>query len=302
MAKNLIQHFVLDVAERAVVAPSLRVRGVCRAGERIVIAYFCYTAMLAMTHGLGGVRVALAWMLPLTLMTLAAIERFYSRRWSSMVRDWAPLSLTLVGYWQMDWFAEPGKARLDHLWLGFDRFLLDRAGLQGAIEFLGGSIPSALEFIYLCLYALPPLCMAALYVTGARRRADQFLLTFFLGTFTAYALLPLFPTSSPRVSFPNADLPHYASIWRTVNVWLLDRCDITTSVFPSGHVAAGFSCGFGLLRAIPEKRSLWMGAFVAASLVYVATVYCRYHYAADGLASIIISATAWLASTALEKE
>jgi len=28
-------------------------------------------------------------------------------------------------------------------------------------------------------------------------------------------------------------------------------------------------------------------------LVYTATIYCRYHYAADGFASLLISLSAW---------
>ena len=45
--------------------------------------------------------------------------------------------------------------------------------------------------------------------------------------------------------------------------------------------------------AAPERRWLWIAAFVAAAAVYVATIYGRYHYAVDGLASIGI---AWVAS------
>jgi hypothetical protein len=40
---------------------------------------------------------------------------------------------------------------------------------------------------------------------------------------------------------------------------------------------------------------LWGAAFAVAFLVYLATVYGRYHYAVDGLASMVIATAAWLA-------
>jgi hypothetical protein len=34
--------------------------------------------------------------------------------------------------------------------------------------------------------------------------------------------------------------------------------------------------------------------FVIAGIVYLATIYCRYHYAADGAASVTVTFLAWL--------
>jgi membrane-associated phospholipid phosphatase len=104
------------------------------------------------------------------------------------------------------------------------------------------------------------------------------------------------------LAFPNQDLPHAASLWRHINVWLLDHCDISTSVFPSGHVAVAFSSAFGLLRAIPERRWVWLSFLAAAVVVFTATIYGRYHYAADGIASIAISVVAWLCTAAWDPD
>jgi membrane-associated phospholipid phosphatase len=237
----------------------------------------------------------------MALWTLASIENRYSRNWSSIARDWTPLALILAGYWELNWFAGPATSHWNNLWIGFDRLLLNQLGLRAAIETFGGAVAGTLELVYLLLYTIPPVCMAALYLNGARKRSDRFLFTLLLGTFAAYALIPFFPTASPRTVFPNEDLPHYASVWRSLNVWLLDRYDISTGIFPSGHVAVAFSCGFGLLRALPEKRWWWSGIFMVATLVFVATVYCRYHYAADGIASIGISTAAWLVSGVIDR-
>jgi membrane-associated phospholipid phosphatase len=74
---------------------------------------------------------------------------------------------------------------------------------------------------------------------------------------------------------------------------VLDHLDISTGVFPSGHVAVAFSSAFALLSVLRQRRWIWCSAFIIATMVYVATIYGRYHYAVDGLASIVIAFVAW---------
>src|SRR5207244_7229225 len=80
---------------------------------------------------------------------------------------------------------------------------------------------------------------------------------------------------------------------RHFNIWLLDHADIHSSVFPSGHVAASFSAAFGLLAALPELRRIGGAMVVLALLIGIATVYGRYHYAVDVVASIAITVIVW---------
>ena len=61
-----------------------------------------------------------------------------------------------------------------------------------------------------------------------------------------------------------------------------------------------FSSAFGLWRALPEKRWLSYFLFVLSVLVYIATVYSRYHYAVDGLAGAAIAVFAWRTSEWVE--
>ncbi|MBI3683483.1 MAG: phosphatase PAP2 family protein [Acidobacteria bacterium] len=234
----------------------------------------------------------LAWLIPAALWALAAVESRFSRKWSAVVRDWIPLSLILAGYWQADWFPSPPVTRWEQTWIQWDRILLDGFGLRRGLEAFGWMVPSLLEGAYLLLYAVPPLCVGALYLCHKRARTDRFLATCFLGTFFVYALLPHFPTASPRLMFPGQDLPNFGGLCRSMNVWLLDHLDISTSVFPSGHVAVAFSAALGLRQAVPEKRLLWGSFLAVAGLVFTATVYGRYHYAVDGLASVGIAALA----------
>ena len=291
--------FAWTVREGTLVARSFR-GAKCSLGEKFLIAYFVYTAVLVSMHGALAHRKALAWVIPIALWSLARIESLYSRPWSRVARNLAVLAFIPVAYWQVDWVSFPRMSRWANTWIGWDRFLLDDIGLRGAIEALGPVIPAGLEAIYLLVYAIPPLCVAALYWSGTGSRVHGFLATLFLGTLCAYALLPHFPTVSPRVAFQNDGVPNYSGFFRLTNIWVLNRFDISSSVFPSGHVAVAFCAAFGLLRAVPERRWFWGVMFTTATLVWIATIYCRYHYAADGLASLGISALAWRATGVID--
>ncbi len=226
------------------------------------------------------------------ILIARADRRSGSASWS-VLRDWIPASLVLPAYWSVDWFAHPiPKTGIEGMLIGWDRVLLNDGRGQAAIERFGAFLPAVLELTYLLLYAAPPMAIGALYLYGRRKRVDHFHFTFLSGTLLAYALLPHFPSDSPRLAFPQDLAVVIDNVFRRLNLWILASSDIRSSVFPSGHVAVGFSTAFAMLLALPEKK--WIGrALLALSvLVWINTIYGRYHYAADGLMSLITSLAA----------
>jgi membrane-associated phospholipid phosphatase len=267
---------------------------VFRRAEKVAILYFLYTAVMVSVYGQPFERCLQAWIIPVIVGSVLILESRHSSAWSRVAREWSVLGLILIAYWQVDWLGnQSAQIPWQQTWIQWDRYVLHDAGLGRLIESVGGLLPSMLEFVYLCLYAIPAICMGVLYVNRRRDRIDRFVAMLFAGTFCVYALLPHFPTVSPRIAFPGQDLPAVMTFWRGINIWLLDHCDISASVFPSGHVAVAFSAAFGLLRAVPELRWAWIGSFAVAIVVFTATIYCRYHYAADGLASLAITLLIW---------
>lgn len=266
------------------------------AHERVAFAFFSLMAVLGVVRALPAGRRAVLLALPIVLCCFWVAERQNTRAWSRITREWGSLGLLLAAYWTLQVFASAYAHNWQDTWIGWDRLLLDGLGLKRVLEAAGRPVPFALETIYLLLYAIPPASLGALYWCGERSKTGKYLLVLFSGTLAAYALLPFFPVASPRAAYPGLDVPSFESWPRSVNLWVLDHLDISTSVFPSGHVAVAFSSAFGLLRAVPRRRRIWMPAFVAAALVYIATVYGRYHYAVDGLASIAIVTLAWRAA------
>ena len=137
--------------------------------------------------------------------------------------------------------------------------------------------------------------MAVLYRCGRRDQADRLWLAYLAGTLEAYALFPYFPSDPPRVVFPDMDLPNVISLPRRLNLWIVGGYGIHSSVFPSAHVSSAFSAAWGLQATLPQHSWIsWCMAIYGFS-VAAATVYGRYHYAADAAAGIAASGAAILA-------
>ncbi|BDC52991.1 hypothetical protein F183_A53060 [Bryobacterales bacterium F-183] len=269
-------------------------RPVLRGYEQTVLLFFLLLAAVGFWRSIRFSGEAAFLLLPAPVWWLCRMEEQRPAAWARILREWLSLASIPIAYWSLELFARPGLAvALQDSWVTWDRWLLYQAGLSAAIQSLGPAIPVLLETAYLLLYAIPPISLGILYAAGERRNAHRLLEVLFLGTLTAYALILVIPTDSPRLVFAGLDLPPYNGFPRSLNVWLLDHLDISTSVFPSGHVAVAFSCAFGMLRAVPARPRLWIPILITACLVFIATIYGRYHYAVDGAASILIAALAW---------
>jgi membrane-associated phospholipid phosphatase len=262
-----------------------------RRSEQVIGAYFLYVAALVVLRGHAWpYRGALACLIPAGLFFIAQIDRGPAHRVWSVVRDWMPAALVLVAYWSIDWAPRAhGSGSFEHTLVGWDRMILNDWGLRAGIERFGALVPSVFEAAYLLLYALLPLIIAAFYARHERHRLEDFLFPFLLGTLVTYALLPHFPSQGPRFAFPGQDLPGIDTLLHRVNLWVLDHGDIRSSVFPSGHVAVGFSAAFAVWLAVPAHRGVGWTLLAAAVLVWITTIYGRYHYAADGLASLVVT-------------
>jgi membrane-associated phospholipid phosphatase len=263
-----------------------------RRSEWVLSAFFLYIAVLTAWRSHGVVLAsAVAGMIPFALVAISRADSRSRLPCWSIARDWVPAVLVLVAYWSVDWVpAEPRNRALEYAFVSWDRTLLVDWGLGAATEQLGQLVPALLELAYLVLYAVLPLSIASLYVRHERDRLDDFLFLFLVGTLSVYALLPHFPLEGPRFAFPGEDLPQVVSVFRRMNLWILAHGDIQSSVFPSGHVAAAFSAAFAMRLAAPHRRVFAGSLLALAVLVWLNTVYGRYHYAADGLAGLAVSA------------
>ncbi len=277
-----------------------------RRSEWVLIAFFLYTTVLAVLLPLRAPIPAITIVMNAAVITgIAILSWGVSLRGSKffvVLRDWYPLPMILLAYREMGWFAPREHTYvLEQAWVVWDRALLGRWGLRALIESLGPVLPSILEVAYSIVYAVPVFGVAILYLYRRRERCERFVFTFLLGTLAAYALFPYFPSEPPRTVFPGADLPSYETFFRWFNLWLVGGYGIHTSVFPSAHVAGAFCGAFGMIRVLPERR--WVGRFllVLAVLISTATVYGRYHFAADALVGFGLAVAAEIVARIVDR-
>ena len=204
----------------------------------------------------------------------------------SMLRDWVPVALLLLAYREMDWFSSAAaQFRFGTALGGVGPDPALSMGIAARDRGAGRDWARAiLELCYVLVYAVAPFVVAVLYFQHRRERVNGALFLYLLGTLLAYALFPYFPSDPPRVAFGGSDMPNVTTAVRQLNLWLVGDYGIHSSVFPSAHVSSAFSAAWALFAFLPERKRYGWGMLVYAVSVAVATVYGRYHYAADAVA------------------
>jgi len=265
-----------------------------RSSEWLLVIYFGYVAAIAPRFPL---RQQVVWrpflvevLVCALFLALAYGESREHARLFGMLRDWVPIALILLAYREMDWFSSMQRAvDLELRWVEWDRTLLYRWGLQRSLEALGPALPLILELCYALVYAVAPFLVAVFYFQNRRERLNGALFLYLLGTLLAYALFPYFPSDPPRVAFGGSDMPNVSTALRELNLWLVGNYGIHSSVFPSAHVSSAFSAAWAFFAFLPERKRYGWGMLAYAATVAIATVYGRYHYAADAVAGLAVS-------------
>lgn len=260
-----------------------------------MLAYFAYTSVLACVLPLRVpiplVTVGINLLALAGLMLLATVESNTKNELLAGLRGFFPLPMVLLAYREMGWFAQPMLSHdLENSWIAWDQMVLPT--LHSAVEVFGPVVPSILEIAYSLASPTPLAAILILSLLKHHDRLDAFWFSFLLSTFLSYSLFPYFPSEPPRTIFPLDNVPTFNTIFRQFNFDLLGAHGIRTSVFPSAHVSAGFGAAIGLWSAVPQRRWLWGSFFCLASLITIATVYGRYHYAVDALAGLAVSTVA----------
>jgi membrane-associated phospholipid phosphatase len=227
---------------------------------------------------------------PLLMLAAVSIVVLALARRDSILRDLMPLGYTLAAYREMNWFTPAlHDHHLERAWVVWDRWLLNDFKLRTAIESAGALFPGYLELCYALVYAVGAVSVAALFLSHRRDRIDRFWVAYLSGTLGAYALFPYFPSEPPRTAFPTDNLPHVMTVLRRLNLWIVGGYGIHSSVFPSAHVSSVLSAAWGLLATIPKRRWIGVSMAIYGFSVAIATVYGRYHFAADAIAGIVVS-------------
>jgi hypothetical protein len=207
---------------------------------------------------------------------------------STPIRDWLPVFLMLVPYWQTGQFFLGPDAKIQRWLLRLDLRWLGRTAVRSGTS--RTRLGLALEIAYVFCYPFVPMGLAALYIGGRRAHADFFWLVVLTATYLCYAITPFFPAMPPRDAMkaaftaqaeaaPPADpAAGPQNRGRRFNRWLQEWGSIHAISFPSAHVASALAVSLVLLRWMPVTGPIFLAG---ATLIAAAAVAGRYHYLLD---------------------
>ena len=286
--------------------------------ELIVVTFFVYITFAAFAfHPAARDLFLIVALNTVTIATLVALGRNRERApWLAGAADLFPALLLLVAYRESGLLLTPDPAHhLDFVFIRWDRALLQNHFAYALLQAGAPWLQHYLELAYLLCYPLVPLGVAAIHyarprsaaggldnaatpswrrlAAGSRRYSrsmDAFWTAVLLATLFCYAVYPYFPLTPPRVLFGDVPGPHVEPLLRKWNFWLLDHYSVHACIFPSGHVAAVTAVALAVRKHAPRLGALFL---LLAASVALATVYGRYHYAADAVAGAVVGVVAY---------
>jgi membrane-associated phospholipid phosphatase len=298
-----------------------------RFAEKTLLAFFAALFIASFALSLPGTTLVeltvLGVMVGGLLMALSKDDLVEGNRMASPLRDWLPALLMLLAYRESGLFIKADPAhRLDHLFISWDRWILHSRWVEELLFACAPWLQHYLEMCYLLCYPMVPLGFAALYLTRpaspSQRQprsgsleadvchqplhlaamSDKFWTAVLLATLFCCAIYPAFPLTPPRVLFNDVPGPPVPPLLRQMNLWVLDRLSVQACVFPSAHAAAVTATALAVRAYRPRLGILFC---IAALSVAAATVYGRYHYAADALAGVLVGVVAFVVSRRIHK-
>ena len=273
---------------------------VLRRSEWICLAYFAYVTGLAFfikvpvrrRFRLLAINVAAA----VILFVLPAGVAITSKPFVSVVRDWFPAALLVLGYHEAGRLTRPRADQFfEKAFLRWDSclFKFPPLGLLNPNWNLPAWLEALLEFSYMQCYVVVPSGIAVLYFAHLGRFADEYWSVVLPAVFTAFGLTPVFPAQPPRNIPEHGFARRLAPPLRRFNLWILDHASIKANTFPSGHVAGAASASLALMRILPAAGICYL---VMAVGIMLGAVRGRYHYALDALAGAAVAILAFLGS------
>ena len=254
-----------------------------RVAEWINLVFFAFFVIVSLLRPLTiQRRIAIVVIGTLGIILIIAAQfahQFFSPLAVSVARDWLPVALMPMVYWQAGRFS----IRVNQ---GFQKRLqrLDDRLLTGWLPGLTAKpgyrwVAASLELAYLSCYVLVPMGLVVLYLAHMRRQTSEYWLVVLAATYPCYAFTAFVQTLPPRLLETNSLHPIAGKI-RTLNLWIVRRVSIHLNTFPSAHVTATLGGSLVLLRLAPAVGLVFLLVSIGIAL---GAALGRYHYTADVL-------------------
>lgn len=205
---------------------------------------------------------------------------------SDVLRDWLPVLLMAIAYWQSGCFFQKPDLRMQAVFESWDAKVLHALRVLESPLFTRSWFGSALELAYLLCYPVVPLGVGALYLADMRHRVDDYWLVVLLAAYSCYVLLPFVQLLPPRSLSAAREWHTSNAVLRQLNLWIVRKVTHQATTFPSGHVAASTAIALVLLRDVPVAGFIFL---LIATGIALGCVTGRYHYAVDVIAALIVA-------------
>jgi membrane-associated phospholipid phosphatase len=212
------------------------------------------------------------------------------------VRDWLPMVLVPMVYWEVPLLAEGihGGAVYDGLVQQWEALVF---GGQPSQSFAGRWpslwLSEPMHAAYLSYYLIYLGTPVVLYVLGRRGAFRRVVFTLVVTVLAHQAVFVLFPVLGPRYIFPAPSGPLEAGPLYQLTHWVLETGSSPGTAFPSSHVGIAVAVTIALFRE-GARAATWVAA--VTTLLAIATVYGGFHYAVDAIAGIALGTAAALAA------
>jgi len=146
-------------------------------------------------------------------------------------------------------------------------------------------------FAYVVYLPLLPAVAFMAYRSVGRDGMEQFLFELTLVNFLCYLAYFLIPVSGPtRALADQFSGPLDGYFFTSVTGYMAANVHLPGGAFPSAHCAASTTF---LLAALRYNRKTGILLSPVVALIYISTVYGRFHYVVDAIAGILVAAAVY---------
>jgi membrane-associated phospholipid phosphatase len=222
-------------------------------------------------------------------------------RWWSPARDWLPLLVVPLFYWETPILMEAVHrgAVYDPLVQAWEAAIFGGQPSQTlALRWPWLWLSETLHAAYLSYYFIvlaPPI---ALYLAGRRAAFRRVVFTVVVAILLHQAAFISFPVVGPRFLFPAPTGPLEGGLLYQLTHRLLEAASSPGTAFPSSHVGVSVAVTIALFRE-RTRAAPWVAALT--TLLAISTVYGGFHYAVDAVAGVGSGAVAALMAPTLRR-
>ncbi len=154
-----------------------------------------------------------------------------------------------------------------------------------------------MNFFYCSYYFFIPVGGLSLYLKGRQREAFGFLFLTFFPYCISFLLFLFFPAEGPWVILKGLHtVEPKGFLFQNLNEYMQGGGSIRGGCFPSSHVAGAFAMAWATLKYQPRLGIIFM---IFAIGINLATVYCTYHHAVDGIAGMLLGTILYVLGTVI---